>query len=352
MENEAEDIKVFPEKENYNNLYFKHRFDINKFFSLQIIYIILIIYLLFSKNIHDNNSEKNKEQQLTNNFEDVHKSKNISEKIRLLKLITNNNEFEYKGIQECLINDPDNQLCIYHLISTKGVLNKDRILLGDKKDGSYVLLNDFLNIKIAYSFGIGKAIQFDKELANKGIDVYMYDHTINSLPLEHKKFHWKKLGICGSNSKNKTFKRLEELIVENGHINEENMILKIDIEYMEWDVLFELKEDILKHFKYILIEYHFEDETNFNNQNIYYNVLKKIHKNHQAFYIRCNGNTKTKVNFGNNRICPFLEVSYIIRKGNIFIKDNSIYPIHEFEFYKPILNKLETNLNILKLFEE
>ena len=42
MENETENLKAFPDKENYNNLYIKERFCISKFFSLQIIYIILI----------------------------------------------------------------------------------------------------------------------------------------------------------------------------------------------------------------------------------------------------------------------------------------------------------------------
>ena len=48
------------------------------------------------------------------------------------------------------------------------------ILLEPKYDGSYVLLDDFENIKIAYSFGIKRNIQFDKTLANKGIDKYKY----------------------------------------------------------------------------------------------------------------------------------------------------------------------------------
>ena len=351
MENETEEIKVSSSHDSYINLLSKHRFEINKYFSLQIIYIILIMYLLLQNSIHEKHY-KDMNQKYLNNFANIYKNNNISLKIRLLKLMTNNNVLEYKGIQECLINDPDSLLCIYHLISTKGVLNKERILIGYKRDGSYVLLNDFLNIKIAYSFGIGRAIQFDKELADRGIDIYMYDHTINSLPFEHQKFHWKKIGVSGSKLKNKFLKSIDELIIENGHINEENMILKMDIESKEWDVLFDLKEDILKKFKYILLELHFQDETKFNNHNIYYNVLKKIHKSHQAFYIRCNDNTRTKVNFGHNRICPLIEVSYIIRKDNIFIKDNSIYPIYEFEFQKPPLNKLETNLNILKLFDD
>ena len=127
--------------------------------------------------------------------------KNILYKLKLLKIISNNNIFKYKGIENCLLNDPDSQFCIYHLISPKNVFGKKRILIGEKRDGCYVLLDDFKDIKIAYSFGISRMIQFDKNLADRGIDVYMYDHTINSLPYNNSKFHWKKIGISGKNQK-------------------------------------------------------------------------------------------------------------------------------------------------------
>ena len=269
----------------------------------------------------------------------------------MLKILTNNDEMEYKGIKECLLNNPDKEFCIYHLLLTKEVIGKKRILLGAKYDGCYVLLDDFKNIKIAYSFGIHTNIQFDKALADKGIDVFMYDHTINSLPYENPKFHWKKIGLCGVGQKHQNMKNLEELILENGHINEKDMILKIDIEFWEWESILHLKEETLNKFKYIAIEYHFRDKKYYTIENLYYNVLKKISKTHQAFYIRCNANRSKITKFGNNRICKVLEVSYIIKKGNIFKKDETIYPMYEFDYIKPKLGKLEMNLNILKLFE-
>ena len=75
-------------------------------------------------------------------------------------------------------------------------------------DGSYVILDDFKNVRVAYSFGIRREIQFDKNLADRGIDVYMYDHTIDSLPYENDKFHWKKIGITGKNKSNNLLKSL------------------------------------------------------------------------------------------------------------------------------------------------
>ena len=39
-------------------------------------------------------------------------------------MLTNNDVLEYKGMEECLLNDPDSKHCIYHLISIKEVLGK------------------------------------------------------------------------------------------------------------------------------------------------------------------------------------------------------------------------------------
>ena len=355
MENESEKFKSNNNKINFPLIHSKKYGKIYIVIFLQII-ILLMIILFYAKNT---DFRKNQKLNLFCNqnanddiFIDNNLTNELSKKVRILKILTNNDEIEYKGMLECLLNDPDEKYCIYHLISPKQVLGKHRILLGGKSDGGYVLLDDFDDIKIAYSFGIDKRIQFDKALADRGIDVYMYDHTINSLPFYNPKFHWKKIGLCGKKRKNINLKSLDQLLKENGHFKEKNMILKLDIEHWEWESINELKEDLLKKFKYIVIEFHFRKKNGYNNKNLYYDVLKKLSKTHQSFYVRCNGNRSRKINFGNNRICNLLEVSYIIKNDNKFIKDETIYPAYEFDYIKPVLGKLETNLNILKLFDK
>lgn len=159
------------------------------------------------------------------------------------------------------------------------------------------------------------------------------------------------MGIAGKKRKNKQMKTLEDLIIENRHTSEKNMILKIDVEFYEWESIIDLKEETLNQFKYIAIEYHFMDEKQFKGTDIFYKVIKKIYKTHQPFYTRCNGDRSHKVNFGNNRICHILEVSYIIRQGNVFKKDDTIYPLYEFYYSKIVPGRLEMNLNLLKLFD-
>jgi len=358
MQNE-EEIKI-ENKISSVKLPTKIFYKINNLILLQLINLFFTILLLFViQKIAKKKLDlypKNNEYNNTNNYNNI-ENKNLidilHQKIKLLKIITNNDESEYKGALECLIaENPDNENCIYHLISPKKVTGKNRVLLGTKRDGCYVLLDDFENIKIAYSFGISRNIQFDKSLADKGIDVYMYDHTINSLPFQNTKFHWNKVGICGKNKNITNMKSIEQLLKENGHSHENNMILKMDIERWEWESINTLNEDILKQFKYIAIEYHFDDESKVNNKIIYYNVLKKISKTHQSFYARCNGDRSLKINFGPNRICRILEVSYIIKEGHLFEKDETVFPIYEFDYSIPKKGILETNLNLLKLFDD
>ena len=77
---------------------------------------------------------------------------------------------------------------------------------------------------------------------------------------------------------------LPELIKENGHSKEENMILKMDIESYEWEALQDLPINIMKKFKYIVAEFHF----NGNDELQYYNIFKKIQITHQIFHIHNN----------------------------------------------------------------
>ena len=213
-----------------NNMYLKKRpnlYLLSYYIIIMNIFLILIIIFLIRdkflsknnmditiKNIHNLLKDIKDEDNNLLKLENTNNS--ISNKIKLLKLYTNNNELRYKKFEICLLNDPDSQKCIYHLILPKTVVGKKRILVGKKGDGCYVLLNDLKDIKIAYSFGIGKRIKFDKELADRGIDIFMYDHTIKSLPYNNHKFHWKKIGLRGKKPY-PNLKDLEALILENGH---------------------------------------------------------------------------------------------------------------------------------------
>ena len=280
-------------------------------------------------------SLKNENQRLIEEKKNYTIKENIYKQYDLIK-----NVCVEKSIKEYNFNK---------MLCPKEVVGKNKILAGDYGDGGYAILDDLTNIKIAYSFGISNLISFDKFLAEKGIDMYMYDHTINKLIFENPKFHWKKIGITTESRKNNVMKSLKDLLIENGHINEENMILKIDIEDKECEILKDIPQAILNKFKYILMEYHFNKLDNYE---IYLEGLKKIMKDHQIFHIHC-CNCAKLFTLGDNPICNVIEVSYVKKEGNIFRKDNSIYPIKGFDFKScRRFPSLDMEMNILKFCDD
>ena len=122
-------------------------------------------------------------------------------------------------------------------------------------------------------------------------------------------------------------KTLPDLIEENGHSKEKNMILKLDIESNEWDVFQYLPIKNLMQFKYIVAEFHFSDKSKVD----YYNILKKLQETHQIFHIHCN-NCGRIIKLNRYIICSLLEISFIQKEGYEFIDDNNIYPIENLDF--------------------
>jgi hypothetical protein len=135
------------------------------------------------------------------------------------------------------------------------VVGFHKIRIGKDGDGGYVMLDDFDNISAAYSLGINNDVAWDLEIANRGIHVYQYDHTIDALPMEHEAFHWRKIGI--GNDPNHGLHPLNELMEEDGFFPPRNdLLLKCDIEGAEWKMLPSLPTLFLQMFKQIVIEVH------------------------------------------------------------------------------------------------
>ena len=172
----------------------------------------------------------------------------------------------------------------------------------------------------------------------------MYDHTIQNISESNSKFHWKKIGLAGKKEINKNLKTLKDLIKENGHTHEKDMILKMGIEGYEWDSFLYMNLNILRQFKYIIVEFHFSDKY----KSIYSKILKKLNKTHQIFHLHCN-NCGQFINFDGYSICDSLEVSYVIREGNTFLKYNENNSINDVD-YNNCNNKPNLN-HLLKIYQ-
>lgn len=131
--------------------------------------------------------------------------------------------------------------------------NKTRI--GKENDGGYIMLDDFDDITATYSISICNEVSWDLNIADRGIKVYQYDHTIDCLPIHHPLFKWLKNGLGASVTSE--LETLPSLIEKNGHLGRSDLILKCDIEGCEWEVLLGLPRECLRQFKQIVLEIHF-----------------------------------------------------------------------------------------------
>ncbi len=187
--------------------------------------------------------------------------------------------------------------------------------IGRKHDGGYILLDDFNAGDIAYSFGISGDVSWDKDMASRGYDVFMYDHTIDGLPEENPRFHWSKLGIADGVTHDDRLKTLDELIKANHHENARSMILKMDVEGAEWGCLSQVSSETLSQFSQMTFEFH--GIPSHKDPELVLEVFRKINRTHQLIHVHAN-NSSNYISFGRKKFCELFELSYVLRSKYSF----------------------------------
>lgn len=179
------------------------------------------------------------------------------------------------------------------------------------RDGGYVMVDDFSNSNIAYSFGINNDISWDNLMAERGYDIYQYDHTINFLPAYRTEFHWFKEGIAGTDTENEQLKSLKCFLDRNGHSDKKNMILKMDVEGAEWDFLETVTPEVLKQFDQIVFEMHNLVRSKESKRIV--RLLEKLNETHALIHLHGN-NSSVLLKIGNTIFPDVIETSYVSRE--------------------------------------
>lgn len=212
-----------------------------------------------------------------------------------------------------------------------------KIRIGNESDGGYIALKELCEkTNTVYSFGVENDVGFELDFVNRFPDsrVSLFDPTIDSLPCDHKRFTFFKLGV-GQNHE-----RLQSIML--GDIVSSSKLLKIDIEWDEWDALLSTPSKVLKQFNQLLIEFHIVsvdtltqierpgfagphfiltpyfskfyrsvyDKINDAIFRMYCDVLRKLNKNFYIFHIHAN-NSLSEINVDEHRFPPLIELSFV-----------------------------------------
>ncbi|MGE0501540.1 MAG: FkbM family methyltransferase [Rhizobiaceae bacterium] len=186
------------------------------------------------------------------------------------------------------------------------------VRMGGAGDGGYVMLQEGLKGRVAYSLGINDDVAWDRDMAARGYDVFMYDHTITGLPESNPRFHYARLGVRGSGLGEDT-RTIEWFLGENGHADERDIILKIDVEDAEWSVFAEMGDDVLRRFVQIVVELHglhrFDDDERYP---VMLKALRKLSRHFAPVHVHANNHGQCVMNAG-VPVPEFLEVTFVRR---------------------------------------
>tara|TARA_B100000035_G_C21017114_1_gene562445 strand:+ start:987 stop:1802 length:816 start_codon:yes stop_codon:yes gene_type:complete len=218
--------------------------------------------------------------------------------------------------------------------------NLKLIRIGPNEDGGYLMPDILDEIEFCFSAGIGKNIQFEKDLLNYDIKSFGADNTISSLPENIPNYDFIKKNINVWNDDNNiTFKDW----IDDKKPDNNNLIGQIDIEGDEYKLILNTPNETFKRFKILIFEFHnIQKISDRVILNYYSSSIQKLLINFNICHIHINNaESFTKVN--NIEIPHLLEITFL-RKDfyKKELKKNIIpHPLDK----KNILDKEEINFD-------
>lgn len=212
------------------------------------------------------------------------------------------------------------------LLSPVRVVGFRKRRVGGAGDGGYVMLDDLSDIGVCYSLGVGPDVSWDLEMAERGAEIFQYDHTVTAPPSAHPKCRHFKVGITHDDTLAPNLRRIDTLVRENGHAGRRDMVLKIDIEGHEWDSLSVLSSEVLGQFRQILCELHgvrMLDMESFRTRAVA--LFNKLRTTHHCIHVHGNNFGGMSVVAG-TPVADVLELSYVRRADYVFMPSDEVFP--------------------------
>ncbi len=209
-------------------------------------------------------------------------------------------------------------------------LTKTRI--GDEQDGGYVALKEICEkTDVLYTLGVGDDVSFEMDFMNRFPvkEIKLFDPAIRRSPVEQSKFVFFKIRV---GPKHHTLND----IWKDGF---SRALLKMDVEWDEWEILKQVSNKELLKYDQLLIEFHVipvkffpgpqekvmdfpytpyfrgflesvHDKINDILFGMYYEVMKKLNWLFYGYHIHAN-NSLAKINVNGHSFPPLIEMSFV-----------------------------------------
>ena len=198
-----------------------------------------------------------------------------------------------------------------HRLAPRRCEGHRKIRVGGARDGGYVMLDDFDRIRTAFSLGVGPNVEWDYEVAGRGIDIHQFDHTVAGPPRAHARFSFHKRridAVASADSEN-----LASLLAAHGTPGASNL-LKADIEGAEWALFADADPDDLARFPQIACEFHALGEVHDDAHYVLMmRALERLDALFGVIHVHAN-NFGGRVFVGDQAMPQFLEVTFANRR--------------------------------------
>jgi len=186
------------------------------------------------------------------------------------------------------------------------VIDQPLIRLGSKHDGGYLIPDDLDGIGYAISPGVGPVVDFDADLAARGIEVIMLDASVKGPPIKNERFHFKPLFLDSYVSDTTT--TIDAVAAELP--KDADLLLEMDIEGAEWKVIHSMSAEVQNRFRIMAIEFHPITEAAHKwRLPDFTSGIKKLLTTHRIVHVHLN-NASSAVRLGGHRVADAIEVTF------------------------------------------
>lgn len=144
------------------------------------------------------------------------------------------------------------------LISAMRPIEAKLIRIGPAADGGYLLPDDLEGIDYAFSPGVSTESGFEADLARRGMQVFLADHSVDGPAEQHVNFVFdQKFVGCLSDDR---FMMMDEW--KQKHIPDYagDLLLQMDIEGFEYETIMSISAQLMAQFRIIVVEIHFIEQ--------------------------------------------------------------------------------------------
>lgn len=196
---------------------------------------------------------------------------------------------------------------------------------GAKGDGGYIHLDDFEGVDAAVSLGIDHNITWDREIADRGLTIHQYDHTVDDPAPDDDRMVFNQLMIApkediGATTLSAIVKKLDK------QHERPNLFLKMDIDSWEWATLDATDLDTICRFSQITGEFHyFEAIGELPWRQKFFRCLRKLSKFYAPIHIHANNYAAMPL-IANVPVPCVLEITFANRALYQFEDSDELFP--------------------------